>query len=35
MTLSALQHPTAIAAAAGIGALGLALTAGLAILLRR
>ena len=35
MTLSALQHPTAIAAGAGIGALGLALTAGLAIVLRR
>lgn len=35
MTLNALQHPTAIAAGAGIGALGLALTAGLAIVLRR
>jgi len=35
MTLSALQHPTAIAAGAGIAALGLALTAGLALVLRR
>jgi membrane-associated phospholipid phosphatase len=35
MTLSALQHPTAIAAGAGIGALGLTLTAGLALVLRR
>jgi membrane-associated phospholipid phosphatase len=34
-TLSALQHPTAIAAGAGIAALGLSLTAGLAIVLRR
>jgi membrane-associated phospholipid phosphatase len=35
MTLSALQHPTAIAAGAGIAALGFALTAGLALVLRR
>ena len=35
MTLSALQHPTALAAGAGIAALGLALTAGLAAALRR
>jgi membrane-associated phospholipid phosphatase len=35
MTLSALQHPTAIAAGAGIAALGLMLTAGLAVVLRR
>lgn len=35
MTLSALQHPSAIAAGAGIAALGLALTAGLAVVLRR
>jgi membrane-associated phospholipid phosphatase len=35
MTVSALQHPTAIAAGAGIAALGLALTAGLALVLRR
>jgi membrane-associated phospholipid phosphatase len=35
MTLSALQHPTAIAAGAGIAALGLTLTAGLAVVLRR
>jgi hypothetical protein len=35
MTLSALQHPSAIAAGAGIAALGLALTAGLALVLRR
>jgi membrane-associated phospholipid phosphatase len=35
MTLSALQHPTAIAAGAGIAALGLVLTAGLAVALRR
>ncbi len=35
MTLSALQHPTAIAAGAGIAALGLVLTAGLALALRR
>jgi membrane-associated phospholipid phosphatase len=35
MTLSALEHPTAIAAGAGIAALGLALTAGLALVLRR
>jgi membrane-associated phospholipid phosphatase len=35
MALSALQHPTAIAAGAGIAALGLALTAGLATVLRR
>jgi membrane-associated phospholipid phosphatase len=34
MTLSALQHPTAIAAGAGIAALGLMLTAGLAVVLR-
>jgi membrane-associated phospholipid phosphatase len=35
MTLSALEHPTAIAAGAGIAALGLMLTAGLAVALRR
>lgn len=35
MTMSALQHPTAVAAAAGIAALGLTLTAGLAVVLRR
>lgn len=35
MTLSALEHPIAIAAGAGIAALGLALTAGLAVALRR
>lgn len=35
MTLSALQHPSAIAAGAGIAALGLTLTAGLAAALRR
>jgi len=35
MTLTALQHPSAIAAAAGIAALGLTLTAGLALVLRR
>lgn len=35
MTLSALGHPAAIAAAAGIATLGLALTAGLAAVLRR
>jgi membrane-associated phospholipid phosphatase len=35
MTLSALQHPSALAAGAGIAALGLALTTGLAALLRR
>lgn len=35
MTLSALQHPSAIAAGAGIAALGLTLTAGLAVVLRR
>lgn len=35
MTLSALGHPAAIAAGAGIAALGLALTAGLAAILRR
>ena len=35
MTLSALEHPAAIAAGAGIAALGLALTAGLAAVLRR
>ncbi len=35
MTLSALQHPTAIAAGAGIAVLGLALTTGLAVVLRR
>jgi membrane-associated phospholipid phosphatase len=35
MTWSALQHPTAIAAGVGIGTLGLALTAGLARVLRR
>jgi membrane-associated phospholipid phosphatase len=34
-TLGALQHPSAIAAGAGIAALGLALTAGLALVLRR
>lgn len=35
MTWSALQHPTAIAAGVGIGMLGLALTSGLALVLRR
>ena len=35
MTLSALEQPTAIAAGLGIGALGLTLTAGLAVVLRR
>lgn len=35
MTLSALRHPAAIAAGVGIAALGLALTAGLAAVLRR
>lgn len=35
MTLSALQHPAALAAAAGIAALGLALTGGFALVLRR
>lgn len=35
MTLSALQHPVALAAGLGIGGLGLALTAGLAAVLRR
>jgi membrane-associated phospholipid phosphatase len=35
MTLSALQHPTALAAGAGIAVLGVALTAGLAVALRR
>jgi len=35
MALSALEHPTAIAAGAGIAALGIALTAGLAVVLRR
>ena len=35
MTWSALRHPTAIAAGVGIGMLGLALTAGLALVLRR
>lgn len=35
ITLSALAHPTAIAAGLGIGALGLTLTAGLAVALRR
>jgi len=35
MALSALEHPSAIAAGAGIAALGLALTAGLAVVLRR
>lgn len=35
MTLSALQHPSALAAGAGIAALGLTLTAGLAALLQR
>lgn len=35
MTLSALGHPAAIAAGLGIGVLGLTLTAGLAVVLRR
>jgi len=35
MTLSALQHPTALAAGAGIALLGIALTAGLAAVLHR
>lgn len=35
MTLSALQHPVALAAGIAIGGLGLALTAGLAAVLRR
>lgn len=35
MTLDALRHPSAIAAGAGIAAVGLALTAGLAAALRR
>jgi hypothetical protein len=35
MTLSALQHPTAIAAGAGIALLAVALTTGLAVVLRR
>jgi membrane-associated phospholipid phosphatase len=35
MALSALEHPSAIAAGAGIATLGLALTAGLAVVLRR
>ncbi|CAA9525031.1 MAG: hypothetical protein AVDCRST_MAG67-3559 [uncultured Solirubrobacteraceae bacterium] len=35
MTLSALQHPTAVAAGVAIAALGLALTTGLAVALRR
>jgi membrane-associated phospholipid phosphatase len=35
MTWSALQHPSALAAGAGIAALGLALTTGLAAVLRR
>ena len=35
MTLSALQHPAAIVAGVGIAALGLALTGGLAAMLRR
>jgi membrane-associated phospholipid phosphatase len=35
MTLGALEHPAAIAAGAGIAALGRALTAGLAVVLRR
>jgi membrane-associated phospholipid phosphatase len=35
MARSALEHPTAIAAGAGIAALGLALTTGLAVVLRR
>lgn len=35
MTLSALQHPAAIVAGVGIAALGLALTGGLAAVLRR
>jgi membrane-associated phospholipid phosphatase len=35
LALSALEHPTAIAAGAGIAALGIALTAGLAVVLRR
>jgi membrane-associated phospholipid phosphatase len=34
-TLNALQHPTGIAAGAAIAALGLSLTAGLAVVLRR
>ena len=34
MTLSALEHPSGIAAGLGIAALGLALTAGLAVALR-
>jgi membrane-associated phospholipid phosphatase len=35
MTLDALQHPSALAAGLGIAGLGLALTAGLAVALRR
>lgn len=35
MTLNALQHPSAIAAGAAIATLGLTLTAGLAVVLRR
>lgn len=35
MTLNALQHPSAIAAGAAIAALGVTLTAGLAVVLRR
>ncbi|MEA2233814.1 MAG: hypothetical protein QOD83_3630 [Solirubrobacteraceae bacterium] len=35
MTGSALRHPTAMAVAMGIGMLGLALTAGMAVVLRR
>ena len=35
VTLNALEHPTAVAAGVGIAALGLALTAGLALALRR
>lgn len=35
MTLSALQHPTGIAAGLGIAVLGLAPTGGLAAALRR
>jgi membrane-associated phospholipid phosphatase len=35
VTLNALEHPTALAAAVAIGALGLTLTAGLALALRR
>ena len=35
VTLNALEHPTAVAAAVAIGALGLTLTAGLALALRR